>query len=96
MIKIIQLATGEQLITEFDELVSESKLTNPLFINVVANEQGGQVTLHPYDMIVSGSITVNPDQVIWTADPDEKLLNQYQEVFSKIITPPKGNITPIK
>jgi len=94
MIKIVQLATGEQLITELDETSYE--LTNPLFINVVANEQGGQVTLHPYDMIVSGSITVNPDQVIWTADPDEKLLNQYQEVFSKIITPPKGNITPIK
>ena len=96
MIKIIQLATGEQLITEFDELVSESKLTNPLFINVVANEQGGQVTLHPYDIITSGPIRVNPDQIIWSADPDEKLLNQYQEVFSKIITPPKGNITPIK
>ena len=94
MIKIVQLATGEQLITELDETSYE--LTNPLFINVVANEQGGQVTLHPYDIITSGPIRVNPDQIIWSADPDEKLLNQYQEVFSKIITPPKGNITPIK
>ena len=94
MIKIIQLATGEQLITELNETGYE--LTNPLFINVIPNEKGGQVSLHPYDMIVSGPITVNPDQVIWTADPDQKLLNQYQEVFSTIITPPKGNVTPIQ
>ena len=67
-----------------------------LTLNVIPNEKGGQVSLHPYDMIVSGAITVNPDQVIWTADPDQKLLNQYQEVFSAIITPPKGTVTPIK
>ena len=94
MIKIIQLATGEQLITELDDVGYE--LTNPLFINVVPNEQGGQVSLHPYDMIVDGKITVNPDQIIWTGDPDTKLLNQYQEVFSSIITPPSNKVTPIK
>ena len=94
MIKIIQLTTGEQLISEIS--ADEYELTNPLFINVIPNEKGGQVSLHPYDMIVSGAITVNPDQVIWTADPDQKLLNQYQEVFSAIITPPKGTVTPIK
>ena len=94
MIKIIQLATGEQLITEYDEVINE--MTNPLFIHVVPNETGGQVSLHPYDMIIDGNITVNPDQIIWTGNPDNKILNQYQEVFSSIITPPKGNVTPIQ
>ena len=93
MIKIIQLATGEQLITELDEIGCE--LTNPLFINIVASEKGGNITLHPYDLIISGPITVNPNQIVWTGDPEQKLINQYQEVFSKIITPP-DNITPIK
>ena len=92
MIKIIQLATGEQLISEIDEVGFE--LTNPLFIHVVPNETGGQVSLHPYDMIIDGNITLNPDQIIWMADPEQKLLNQYQELFSKIITPP-SNVTPL-
>tara|TARA_B100000809_G_scaffold255598_1_gene294373 strand:+ start:490 stop:774 length:285 start_codon:yes stop_codon:yes gene_type:complete len=94
MIKIIQLATGEQLIAELDEVSYE--LINPLFIHVVPNETGGQVTLHPYDMIIDGNISVNPDQIIWTGNPEQKILNQYQEVFNKIITPPKGSVTPIK
>ena len=94
MIKIIQLATGEQLISEVDEVGYE--LTNPLFIHVVPNETGGQVSLHPYDMIVDGNITINPEQIIWTGTPEQKILNQYQEVFSSIITPPTNKVTPIK
>ena len=94
MIKIIQLATGEQLIAEYEEVSLE--MTNRLFIHIVPNEQGGQVSLHPYDMIVDGNISVNPDQIIWTGTPEQKILNQYQEVFSSIITPPTNKVTPIK
>tara|TARA_B100000586_G_C19963219_1_gene364635 strand:- start:39 stop:323 length:285 start_codon:yes stop_codon:yes gene_type:complete len=94
MIKIIQLATGEQLISEIDEVGYE--LTNPLFIHVVPNEKGGAVSLHPYDMIIDGNISLNPDQIIWTGDPEDKILKQYQEVFSKIISPPSNKVTPIK
>ena len=94
MIKIIQLATGEQLITEYDEVSHE--MINPLFINVVPSETGGQISLHPYDMIIDGNITLNPDQIIWTGDPEQKLLNQYQDVFKTIITPPTNKVTPIK
>ena len=92
MIKIIQLATGEQLITGYDETTSE--LDNPLFINIQQMEKGPNIQLFPYDLIAEGNITVNPEQIIWMADPDQKLLNQYQELFSKIITPP-SNVTPL-
>ena len=94
MIKIIQFATGEQLITEYDEVSHE--MINPLFINVVPSETGGQISLHPYDMIVDGNIMINPDQIIWTGVPEQKLLNQYQDVFKTIITPPSNKVTPIK
>tara|TARA_Y100001963_G_scaffold50681_1_gene70888 strand:- start:1563 stop:1847 length:285 start_codon:yes stop_codon:yes gene_type:complete len=94
MIKIIQLATGEQLITEYDDV--SHKMTNPLFIHVVPNETGGQVSLHPYDMIIDGDIELNPDQIIWTGTPEQKILNQYQDVFKSIITPPDPKVTPIK
>ena len=92
MIKIIQLATGEQLITGYDETTSE--LDNPLFINIQQMEKGPNIQLFPYDLIAEGNITVKPEQIIWMADPDQKLLNQYQELFSKIITPP-SNVTPL-
>ena len=93
MIKIIQLATGEQLITGYDETTSE--LDNPLFINIQQIEnKAPNIQLFPYDLLSDGNITVNPDQIIWTADPEQKLLNQYQELFSKIITPP-SNVTPL-
>ena len=93
MIKIMQLATGEQLITGFDEVTGD--LDNPLFINLQQTDKGPNIQLYPYDMIADGNIRVNLDQIIWTADPEQKLLNQYQELYSKIITPPK-NVTPIK
>ena len=48
-------------------------MINPLFINVVPSETGGQISLHPYDMIIDGNITLNPDQIIWTGDPDTVL-----------------------
>ena len=92
MIKIIQLATAEQILAEVDETSYE--LTNPLFINVTQTEKGPNIQLFPYDLIAEGNITLNPDQIIWMADPEGKLLNQYQEIFSKIITPPT-NVTPI-
>ena len=92
MIKIIQLVTAEQIIAEVDEISYE--LTNPLFINVQQTEKGPNIQLFPYDFIVAGNITLNPDQITWMADPEGKLLNQYQEIFSKIITPPT-NVTPI-
>ena len=94
MIKIIQLATAEQIIAEVDEISYE--LTNPLFVNIQqrAGDVGPNIQLFPYDFIVAGNITLNPDQIIWMADPEQKLLNQYQEIFSKIITPP-SNVTPI-
>ena len=92
MIKIIQLATAEQIIAEVDEISYE--LTNPLYVNIQQTEKGPNIQLFPYDFIATGNITLNPDQIIWMADPEGKLLNQYQEIFSKIITP-STNVTPI-
>lgn len=92
MIKIIQLATGEQIISDFDEITGE--MENPLFINIQQTENGVEAHLHPYALITESPIRVNLDQVIWSAEPQQTILNQYQQAFSKIITPPK--VTPIR
>ena len=87
MIKIIQLVTGEMLIAEINEENYEIK--NPLFIHQQAVEgQGPKVNLFPYNILGDGNISLNPNNIVWTVDPEQKLLNQYQEAFSKVITPP--------
>jgi len=92
MIKIIQLNSGEMLIADLQE--DNYEIVNPLFIHQQAQEgQGPKVNLYPYNILGQGNITLNPDNVVWTVDPETKLMNQYQETFSSIITPPKKIIT---
>jgi hypothetical protein len=94
MIKIIQLITGEMLIADID---ANNEIENPLFIHQQAVEgQGPKVNLYPYNILGQGNISLNPNNIVWTVDPEQKLLNQYQEAFSSIITPPENKVTPIK
>ena len=86
MIKLIQLVTGEMLIADINK---NSEMENPLFIHQQAVEgQGPKVNLFPYNILGEGNISLNPENIVWTVDPEQKLLNQYQEAFSSIITPP--------
>jgi hypothetical protein len=91
MIKIIQLNSGEMLIANLNE--DNYEIENPLFVHQQAVEgQGPKVNLYPYNILGEGNITLNPDNVVWTVDPEQKLRNQYQEAFSSIITPPKPKL----
>ena len=91
MIKIIQFNSGEMIIAELNE--ENYEIVNPLFIHQQAVEgQGPKVNLYPYNILGEGNITLNPDNVVWTVDPEQKLRNQYQEAFSSIITPPKPTL----
>ena len=87
MIKTIQLITAEMIIADYNEETHE--VENPLFIHQQAQEgQGPKVNLYPYNILGDGNITLNPDNIVWTVDPEQKLKNQYQDAFSSIITPP--------
>ena len=89
MIKIIQLVTGEMLIAE----MKGDEIENPLFIHQQAVEgQGPKVNLYPYNILGEGNMQLNPDHIVWTVDPEQRLLNQYQETFSKVITPPTPKV----
>ena len=95
MIKIIQLNSGEMLIAKLND--DNNEMENPLFVHQQAVEgQGPKVNLYPYNILGQGNITLNPDNIVWTVDPEQKLLNQYQSAFSSIITPPSPKVSPIK
>ena len=79
------------LIAKLNE--DNNEMENPLFVHQQAVEgQGPKVNLYPYNILGEGNITLNPDNVVWTVDPEQKLRNQYQEAFSSIITPPKPTL----
>ena len=76
------------LIAKLNE--DNNEMENPLFVHQQAVEgQGPKVNLYPYNILGQGNITLNPDNIVWTVDPEQKLLNQYETAFSSIITPPK-------
>ena len=71
------------------DMKENNEIENPLFVHQQAVEgQGPKVNLYPYNILGTGNITLNPDNVVWTVDPEQQLLNQYQNAFSSIITPP--------
>ena len=75
------------------ELKMQHEIENPLFIHQQAVEgQGPKVNLYPYNILGEGNIRLNPDNIVWTVDPEQRLLNQYQETFSKVITPPTPKV----
>ena len=79
------------IIADYNEETHE--VENPLFIHQQAQEgQGPKVNLYPYNILGNGNITLNPDNIVWTVDPEQKLKNQYQDAFSSIITPPGPKI----
>ena len=79
------------LIAKLNE--DNNEMENPLFVHQQAVEgQGPKVNLYPYNILGQGNITLNPDNIVWTVDPEQKLLNQYETAFSSIITPPKNKI----
>ncbi len=79
------------------DINAQNEIENPLFIHQQAQEgQGPKVNLFPYNILGEGNISLNPNNIVWTVDPEQQLLNQYQEVFSKVITPPTNKVTPIK
>ena len=91
MIRIIQFNSGEMIIADLQE---NHEIVNPLFIHQQAVEgQGPKINLYPYNILGQGNITLNPQNIVWTVEPEQQLLNQYQETFSSIITAPKKIIS---
>ena len=75
------------IIAEINE--ENYEIENPLFIHQQAVEgQGPKVNLYPYNILGEGNMTLNPNNIVWTVQPEQRLRNQYQEAFSSIITPP--------
>jgi len=95
-IKYLKLVTGEELVTEWIEDKHDSvevKLKNPLGILMSQTEKGFNIQLVPYgSMAQNEEIMVNYKNIVFTAEPETKLRNQYESITGQVITPPTPQI----
>ena len=96
IIKYLKLVTGEELVTEWIEDKHDSvevKLKNPLGILMSQTEKGFNIQLVPYgSMAKDETIVVNHKNIVFTAEPETKLRNQYESITGQVITPPTPQI----
>jgi len=91
-VKLIKFTTGEEVVCEIVKTYGDViEFKNGL--TMVFNGQGIQAI--PFSMNIEDNevIVVNISQVQFQATPRKDLLDQYQQQFSGIITPPKSLIT---
>ena len=98
-IKYLKLVTGEELVTEWIEDKHDSvevKLKNPLGILMSQTEKGFNIQLVPYGaMAANEEIMVNYKNIVFTAEPETKLRNQYESITGQVITPPTPKIATV-
>ena len=96
-IRYLKLVTGEELITEYnDEGESTVTLKNPLGILMSQTEKGFNIQLVPYgSMADKEEIMVNYKNIVFHAEPEQKLRNQYESITGQVITPPTPKIATV-
>jgi hypothetical protein len=56
-------------------------------------EKGFNIQLVPYgSMAKNETIVVNHKNIVFTAEPEDKLRNQYESITGQVITPPQPSI----
>jgi hypothetical protein len=87
-IKIVRIATGEELICDVKEQDGGYNLTD---VAILIPTEANQLGLAPFMAYsdASGGFNINPSFIMFMVDPVEQLKNQYQQMFGKVMTPDK-------
>lgn len=90
-IKLVKLVTGEEVLTKYETGKSQIvTLHNPVKLQL--SQKGvAMIPLSPF-MKENAKILISTDSVIYTVDPDEDVVNAYNQQFGGIITPPSNLI----
>ncbi len=94
-VKCIKLVTGEDIISEYSVEDGIAKLTNPVQISMVPSRSGNQPTFGfiPFPLTSNDKeINIEVSKFMFVCEPAEEFLTQYNQLFSNIVTPPKGLI----
>lgn len=90
-VKLVRLSTGEDVITNVvEDTDSFVKFKNPI---VAFPSEAGRIGFAPWSPLINKEnqeMEVSKKFVIYIADPDEAIIDQYNQMFgSKLMTPNK-------
>ena len=92
MIKIIRLNSGEELIAETS--ITDGVYTLKDVSIIIPTENGiGLMDFMAYSTVPEKGLEIKSEFVAFTSEPVEGLRKQYQQAYSKIITPDQKLIT---
>ena len=89
-VKLIRMWSGEDVITDVIEKTNDYyKIENPIV--AVPSQQQGQIAFAPWSpLLAKGSgIEVTKKYVVYEADPQQDIIEQYNSMFGKISQPTK-------
>lgn len=88
-IKIIRLSTGEELLATVNESIGSKnfRLTDIAILIPTQQNSLGLAPFMAYSNASDGGFEISPQFVMFMVDPVDGLKKQYQNMFSKIITP---------
>lgn len=93
MIKIIKLATGEELMGDIDE---EYNIKDPCILQMVPSRNDptkASMALIPYATYVSGGkLEISPEHIIWEGEPVDEIYNHYNSIFGSGIQLPNSKL----
>lgn len=93
-VKIVRLSTGEELIATVNESIGSKnfRLSDVAILIPTQSNSLGLVPFMAYSNASDGGFEISPTFVMFMVDPVDGLKQQYQNMFSKIITPGEQKI----
>jgi len=90
--KIVRLSTGEELICTLTSESTSSRgtvyhMTDIAILIPTEANQLGLAPFMPYSTGITSGVDITEKDVMFVTDPVDDLLSQYQNMFSKIVTP---------
>ena len=89
-VKLIRMWSGEDVITDVVEKTKDHYIIeNPIV--AVPSQQQGQIAFAPWSPLLAKGkgIEVTKKYVVYEADPQEDIVEQYNSMFGKLSTPTK-------
>ena len=91
MIKIVKLASGEDVIAQIEKKGDSVTLKSPH--RLILSQQGlGSMPLCPFSK--SSDYVVNAQNIIFECEPDDEISESYANQVGAILVPTKGIVTP--
>ncbi len=92
-IKLLRLVSGEEVIAEIANSTEDSYLIKDAIVMIPAGEgRIGFMPFMPYTEAKNG-LTIRKQDVMFSVDPIDDMIDQFRQARSGIQTPKKGIIT---